>query len=143
MWGGFELRAIFRGFERFAERVNRERVGAALVPIADGETLRCEQAADACRIPAENVFEHGNENAHGIVAEHGTLGDARDEFVLGDGDCEAVALIDVHHHRQIGTAVADIDDAIGAEMEFRALFFEDGDLAPSGRGANNGLHFAG
>jgi len=44
--------------------------------------------------PAQKFFEHGNENAHGVVADDGALGDTRDELGFGDGDGKAVVMID-------------------------------------------------
>ena len=52
-------------------------------------------------------------------------------------------LVDVHHYREIGAAVSHIDDVVMADAESSANFFEHGDLAPAGSGANDARNFAG
>ena len=38
-------------------------------------------------------------------------------LILGDGDRESVAVVDMQHHVHVGAAVADVDDAIGPTAE--------------------------
>src|SRR5260370_5869680 len=94
-------------------------------------------------VPAQNFFEHGDQDAHGVVADNSALGHTRDELGLGDGDGKAVVLIDVHHHGQVGAAIAHVNDLIVADTEIRAKLLEHGDFAPAGSGANDGVDFAG
>src|SRR5208282_4640009 len=98
--------------------------------------------ADVRGVPAQNFLKHGDEHTHGVVAEHGALRDTRDELGFGDGDGEAVVLIDMHHHRNIGTAIAHVDDVVVADTEFGAALFKNGDFAPSCGSANDRFDFA-
>ena len=91
----------------------------------------------------QDLFAHRDKNAHGVIAEDSALGDAGDELGFRDSDREAIVLIDVHHDRQIGAAIAHVDDAVMADTECGTEFFEHGDLAPSRRSANDGVHFSG
>jgi len=59
------------------------------LPLEQGKTIGGEKAADARGVPAQDFFQHGTRNAHGVVAEDGAPRDARDELGLGDGDGEA------------------------------------------------------
>ena len=120
-----------------------QKVGAHLVPLAEDETASREEPTDLCGIPVQDIFEHGDQNTHGVFAEHRAARDPGDEFGFGHGDGKPVILVDVHHHREIGAAVAHIDDVIVADAERCAQFLEDGDFAPTGRGADNGVDFAG
>ena len=130
-----------RGSRSAGALVDREHVCAHLVPLAEVESALREEPADHRGIPTKHFFENGNENAHGVVAKHGTARDTRDEFVFGHGDGEAVVLVDVHHDRQIGTAVAHINDVVVADAERGAQLLKDGDLSPTRRSANDRIHF--
>src|ERR1700687_5679497 len=120
-----------------------EHVGAHLVPLPQGEAVGGEEAADFHGVPTQDFFEHRDEDAHSVVAEDGAVGHAGDELDLGNGDGQAVVLIDVHHDREIGTAVAHIDDVVVADAQGRTNFFEDGDFAPARGGADDGIDFSG
>ena len=85
------------------------------------------------RIPAQHIFENRHENAHGVVAEDGSLGDPRDVFVFRHGNRQSVILFDAHHHRKIGAAVADINDAVRADPVFLTQFLEDRHFSPARR----------
>src|SRR5271154_2152385 len=119
-----------------------EHVGAHFVPLAEHQAVGGEETADFGGVPAEDFFDDGDEDAHGVVAEDGAAGDAGDELGFGDGDGEAVVLVDVHHDGEIGAAVAHVDDVVVADAEGRADFLEDGDFAPAGGGADDGLDLA-
>src|SRR5450631_2718967 len=123
--------------------LNGEHVGAGFVPLAEHESIGGEVAANFDRVPAQDFFEHGNEDGHGVVAEHGAARHAGDEFGFRDGDGQAVMLVHVHHDRKIGAAVAHVDDVVVADAQGGADFREYGDLAPAGGGANDGGDFAG
>jgi len=97
--------------------LNGKHVGARFVPFAQCQAARGEETPDLRGIPAENFLEHGHEGAHGVVAKHGAARDAGDELRLGHGDGQAVMLVDVHHHGQVGTAIAHVDDAVGADAQ--------------------------
>jgi len=120
-----------------------EPVGAHFVPLEQRQAVGSEEAPNACGVPAQNFFEHGDEDAHGVIAEHGALGDAGDELGFRNRDGEAVVLIEVHHDRQIGAAITHIDDLVVADAEVRTELLEHGDFAPAGRGANDGVNFPG
>jgi len=90
-----------------------------------------------------DFFQHRDKNAHGVVAEHGALGNAADELGLAHCDGQAVVLINVHHHRQIGAAVAHVNNLVVADAKTRAKLFEHGNLAPACGGANDGIDFPG
>src|SRR5258708_7053346 len=123
--------------------LNGEPVGAHFVPLEQSQAVGSEEAADARGVPAQNFFEHGDQDAHGVVTDNSALGDTGDELGFGDGDGKAVVLIDVHHNGQVGAAIAHVNDLIVADAEVRAKLLEHGDFAPAGRGANDGVDFAG
>jgi hypothetical protein len=119
-----------------------EPVGAHFIPLEQRQAVGSEEAADASGVPAQKFFEHGNENAHGVVADDGALGDTRDELGFGDGDGKAVVMIDVHHDGQIGAAIAHVDDVVVADAKARAELLEHGNFTPACGGANDGVDFA-
>src|SRR5882724_9846926 len=123
--------------------LNGQPVGAHLVPFEQSQPIGSEKAPDARRVPAQNFFQHGHEDAHGVVAENGSLGDTRNELRFRDGDGQAVILVHVHHHGQVRTAVAHVDDLVVTDPEARPKFLQHGDLPPSGGRPNDGIHFAG
>src|SRR5947207_2267969 len=95
------------------------------------------------RSPSAALFRTPNENAHGVVADDSALGHAGDELGFRNSDREPIVLIDVHHDRQIGAAIAHVDDAVMADAEVGAELLEHGDLAPSRRSPNDGVNFPG
>jgi len=131
------------GDEGLGGVLDGEHVGAHFVPLAEDQAVGGEVAADFGGVPLEYVFENGDEDAHGVVAEDGALGDAGNELGFADGDGAAVVLVDVHHDGEIGAAVAHVDDVVVGDAEGGANFLEDGDFAPAGGGANDGIYFAG
>src|SRR5712672_4292409 len=52
-------------------------------------------------------------------------------------------MVHVHHHWQIRTAVAHVNDLVVANAEQRADLLEYRDFAPTRRSANDRLHFSG
>src|SRR6267378_3884754 len=50
--------------------LNSEHVGAGLVPFPKRQTLAGKHTPDTSRIPPQDFFKHGNEHAHGVVAQH-------------------------------------------------------------------------
>src|SRR6266480_747884 len=120
-----------------------EPVGAHFIPLEQRQAVGSKKTPDTRGVPAENFFEHGDQNAHGVVADDGALGHTGDELGFGDGDGKAVVLIDVHHNGQIGAAVTHVDDLVVANADVRAEFLKHGDFAPAGGGANDGIHLDG
>src|SRR5208283_1897128 len=101
------------------------------------------ETPDLRGIPTQHFFEHGHKDTHGVVAEHRAARDAGDELRLGNGDGQAIVLVDVHHHRQVGTSIAHVDDAVRADAQGRANLFERGDFPPTRGGADDGLNLTG
>jgi hypothetical protein len=52
-----------------------------------------------------------------VLHEDGPLGEGRDVIRLGDGDCQAVAAVDVQHDVHIRAPVPHIHDAVGADLQ--------------------------
>src|SRR4029077_13442467 len=121
---------------------NREQVGAHLIPLTKRQSAGGKEAADFHGIPAKHILKHRNEHAHGIVAEYGTASHTGDEFGFRDGNGQTVMLVHVHHYRQVGTAVAHVDDVVVADAEMSAQLYQDSNFAPAGRGSDDGFHFA-
>ena len=48
----------------------------------------------------------------------------------------------MHHHRQIGAAVTQIDDVVVADTQLGAKLLKYRDLAPARGGADDRVHFA-
>src|SRR5436309_905675 len=102
-----------------------------------------EKCADACGIPANNILQDRNQDTEGIVAQDGSLRDLIDVFVIGNSDGKTVKPVHVHHHMHVGTAIADIDEAIVTDSLGGTQIVENGDFTVPGRHPNYGLNFAG
>src|SRR5712691_8734044 len=135
---------LLRGCRQGRSRgvLDSKHVGAGLVPLSEHEPVGGKEAADFGGIPTQDFLQHRNEDAHGAIAEHRSARRASDELGLGDGDGQAVVLIDVHHDGKIGAAVAHVNDVVMADGQIRADFFQHGDFAPACGSANDGIHFA-
>src|SRR5664280_1017260 len=94
------------------------------------------------RVPAHYLFQDGNEDGQGAVADHGTLGDGRQVLVLGNGNGETIAPIHVQHNVDVGAAIAHIDDAIGPGPEIFEQLVDNGNLAVAGRDLKDAFDFA-
>src|ERR1039458_5284714 len=94
------------------------------------------------RVPAHHLFQDGNEDGQCAVADHGTLGDRRQVLVLGNGNGEAIAPIHVHHHMDVGTAIANVHDAVRPGPEIFEQLVDNGDLAVAGSHLKDAFDFA-
>jgi hypothetical protein len=84
-----------------------------------------------------DALEDRDQDAEGVVAEHGALCDARDHLVLGHRDREPVAIVDVQHYVHIGTAVANVDRPVRRRLEAPFELFDHRHLAvPRGNAAD-------
>src|SRR5208337_4645894 len=117
---------------RSADGHDGELVGLDLVPLLNEQSLGFEQLANQARLPADNFFQDGNQNRQRAIADDRTLGDRRKIFVLGDGDGETVAPVHVQHDVNVGAAVADVHNAVGAGLEFIEQPVDDSHLAVAG-----------
>src|SRR5664280_2886716 len=121
---------------------DRQDVGLHFVPLLNEQTLGFEQIANRMRVPAHDLFQDGNKDGQGAVADHGTLGDGRKVLVLGNGNGETIAPIHVEHDVDVGAAVANIDDAVRSGPKFLEQLIDDGDLAVSSRHLKDPFDFA-
>src|SRR5690348_6395866 len=108
---------------------NREPVGADAIPLLDEQSAILEEGANAHRVPAGDLLEHGNEHAQRVVADDRPTRDLGDEPRLGGGDGQPVAAIDVEHHVNVGAAVADVDYALPRYAQLDANAVEGRNLA--------------
>ena len=96
-------------------RSDGDAIGAGPLPFVQRQAIRLEQRPDLARIPSEHLIENRHHHRERVVAEHRAPGDSRELLVLGDGNREAVAIVDVQHDVHVGTAVADVDRALRLE----------------------------
>jgi len=102
-----------------------------------------DEFANLGAMHADDFFKDGDEDAEGVGAEHGALGDLGDVFGFGDGDGETVAGVDVEHDVYVGAAVTGIDHVVGADFFAGLEFVEERDFTVTGGGPNDGVDFAG
>ncbi len=88
------------------------------------------------------AFHHGDQDAEAVITKHSALGDLIDVRVLGDCDGEAAEAVDVEHDVDVGTAIADVRDAVVTDGSACAQFLKDGNFAVAGGDAENGLDLA-
>src|SRR5262249_2284012 len=96
---------------------NPYAVRALALPLAEHKSCGLELRANRGSPQSDHLLEHGHQHAAGVVAEHGAARDARELAVLRHGDREAVAVVDVQHHVDVRTTVADVDHAIGGNPQ--------------------------
>src|SRR5581483_9723957 len=120
----------------------RQPVGADPLPLLNQESIRFEEGADLRALPAGNVLQHRDEHRDGIAAEHGALRDLGYMTRLGNSDGEPIAEVDVQHDVNVGAAVADVHDVVGADLQLLLQVIEGRDFAVSSGGADNALDFA-
>src|SRR5579871_6101143 len=121
---------------------NPQPVGAHAVPLLYQHSMRLEQGADTLGAPAGEVLEHRHQHAQRVVADDRAPRDLRDVLGLGGGDGEAAAMVDLEHHVDIRTAVADVDHAIARYAQSQAQFVDRGHLAPARRHPHDRLDLA-
>ena len=103
------------------------------------ESVRFEERANGWRVPFGDVFEDGNQDAEGIVAQDGPAGDLCDVLVFRHGDRQPAQAVDVQHHVYVRTAIANIDDAVVADEKLVAQALQNGHFAVSGGNSHDGL----
>ena len=69
---------------------------------------RLEERTDLGGAPVGDLLEHRHQHAERVVAQHGAPRDARDVLVFRDSDREAVAVVHVQHHVDVGAPVANV-----------------------------------
>src|SRR5215471_2292171 len=120
-----------------------EPVGANFIPFLDQKASGFESCPNAGGRPAGDILEDRDEETECVVAENGSPRDLGYELGFRDRDSISVAAIDMEHDVDIRAAVADIDDAVLADLEYRLETVEDRDLAISGGHAKDRANFAG
>src|SRR5262245_31189159 len=119
-------------------------VGLDLVPLLNLKAMRLDKGAAAYRIgQADDLFQHGNQRAQRVFAEDRAFGDGRDVFVFRNGYSESVAAVDMQHDVNVGTAVAYINDAVGADLQPRLQVVKRSDLSVARRHADDRFALAG
>src|SRR5437899_10271157 len=114
-------------------------VGSYFIPPLYQKAVRLEELADSGSLPAYNFLQDRHKYGVRIGAEHRSFCDLGDIFALRNCDGEAVAHIHVQHHVDIGTAVANIDDLVRADLQSGLQLIEYGDLPVTSSGPIDGL----
>ena len=80
----------------------------------------------------QKLIENRHHDAERVLAEYGALGDPRELFVFRYGNGEPVMVVYMQHHMNVGTAIADIDHAIGCNTQTLLKLLDHCDLAVAG-----------
>src|ERR1035438_3911464 len=67
----------------------RDGVGAHLLPLAEGEAVGCKKGAYARAVPAQDVFQDGDQHRERVVGEDAAARHLADVAIFGDSDREA------------------------------------------------------
>src|ERR1019366_8094046 len=118
-------------------------VGAHLLPLVQGEAVGGKEGADARAVPAQDIFQDGDQHRERVVGEDAAARHLADIAILGDGDGETADVVDVQHDVEVARAIAHVDDAVLADGEIGAQLLDHGDLAVAGGEADDGSDLAG
>src|SRR5258708_11934338 len=103
-----------------------------LFPLVQRQAVGLEQFPNVPRPPVEQLIENRHHDAERVLAQHRAPGDPRELLVFRNGNREPVMVVDMQHHVNVGTTVADIDHTIGCDAQSMLELLDYRNLAVAG-----------
>ena len=117
-------------------------IGLHSIPVLNQEAVGLEQLPNARTLPSRNLLQDWYQCSQRVIAEYGPLGNLSDVLRLRHGDSESVAPVDMQHHVNVGTAVADVHDVGRRNPQLFLELIQPRDLAITGRGTHQAFDLA-